>query len=178
MDDAAGSEEVDLDEGELVPRIATDADLIGLCRRLNSVGTRYVVVGGFAIIHAGYARMTEDLDLLIDTEPTNEAEVFAALESLPDKAVLQLEPGEVERYTVVRVADEIVVDLMASASGIRYEEAAESVVVRELDGVPIPFASPELLWRMKSKTHRLKDQLDLVFLREYFQARGEEPPAA
>jgi hypothetical protein len=43
-------------------------------------------------------------------------------------------------------------------------------------GVPIPFASPRLLWRMKARTHREKDSGDLVFLREYFAQRGEAPP--
>jgi hypothetical protein len=50
-------------------------------------------------------------------------------------------------------------------------------VVREVDGVPIPFASPRLLWRMKAATHREKDALDLLFLRQWFAERGEEPPA-
>jgi hypothetical protein len=58
-----------------------------------------------------------------------------------------LEPGEVEKYTVVRVADEILVDLMAKASGIDYAEASQSMVIHEINGVPIPFASPELLWQ-------------------------------
>ena len=79
-------------------------------------------------------------------------------------------------YTVVRVADEVVIDLMRSASGIDYAEVAKGVVIREVQGVPIPFASPRLLWRMKAHTHREKDAGDLVFLREYFAAHGETPP--
>ena len=85
-------------------------------------------------------------------------------------------PGELSRYQVIRVADQIVVDLMCSAGGLVYEEAAKEVVMREVDGVPIPFASPRLLWRMKAVTHREKDAADLVFLRQWFAERGEEPP--
>lgn len=48
--------------------------------------------------------------------------------------------------------------------------------LREADGAPIPFASPRLLWRMKAVTHRAKDAGDLVFLRQWFAGRGEEPP--
>jgi len=47
---------------------------------------------------------------------------------------------------------------------------------RQVAGVPIPFASPRLLWRMKAVTHREKDAGDLVFLRHWFAERGEEPP--
>ena len=61
-------------------------------------------------------------------------------------------------------------------SAIDYAEASKHVVVRELDGVPIPFASPELLWRMKAVTHREKDAGDLFFLRQWFAERGGRPP--
>jgi hypothetical protein len=77
----------------------------------------------------------------------------------------QLDPGDVNHYTVVRIADEIVIDLMKSACGIEYAEALKEVVMIEVEGVPIPFASPRLLLKMKQNTHREKDALDLVFLK-------------
>ena len=100
----------------------------------------------------------------------------SSLSTLPDNAVRELQPGELQKYNVIRVGDEILVDLMRSAGGIDYAEAAKDVVVREVDGVPIPFASPRLLWRMKVVTHREKDAGDLAFLRHWFAERGEEPP--
>ena len=65
---------------------------------------------------------------------------------------------------------------MGMAGGIAYAEAAQDVIVKEVDGVAIPFASPRLLWRMKAVTHREKDAADLVFLRYWFSERGERPP--
>jgi hypothetical protein len=162
MDDDHRSEEV------LISRAPTQEDFVNLCARLNELGARYIVIGGFAIITAGYPRSTMDIDYVIETSLENEALVYAALESLPDQAVKELGPGEVSRYTVVRVADEIVVDLMASASGIGYDEAILDSIVRRIDGVPIPFASPRLLWRMKEKTYREKDAPDLLFLRQQY----------
>src|SRR5438105_3204625 len=110
-------------ESELISRDPALEDLVELCRELNAKGARYVVVGGFAIRAAGYARHTGDVDLIIDTGLSNEALVYKALEILPDKAVRELMPGEVSQYVVVRVADEIIVDLMQSACGIDYAEA-------------------------------------------------------
>ncbi len=176
MDDQAPGEGIGPKGSELEPREPSVEDLVDLCRELNERGARYFVLGGFAIMGAGYDRHTMDVDLMIDTSPENEAKVFKALESLPDQAVRELDPGDVARYTVVRVADEIRVDLMASASGIDYAAAKDEIIIREITGVPIPFASPRLLWRMKVNTHRAKDEADLVFLREYFKARGEDPP--
>jgi len=114
---------------------------------------------------------------MVAVDPENEAKVFAALSTLPDNAVRELQPGELQQYNVIRVADEILVDLMRTAGGIDYAEAAKDVVVREVQGVPIPFASPRLLWRMKAVTHREKDAADLVFLRYWFAERGETPPS-
>ena len=60
---------------------------------------------------AGDGNEIAHIDLLIDTDPDNEASIFKALEYLPDKASRELIPGDVKKYVVVRVADEIVVDL-------------------------------------------------------------------
>ena len=163
-------------EPDVEPRAPQQADLVALCRRLNALGALYLVCGGFAIMQAGYARVTGDIDLLIESGLENEAKVFQALEIFSDKAVRELDPGDVAKYVVCRVADEVLVDLMHTAGGIEYAEAAKAVVFREFDGVPIPFASPPLLWRMKRHTHRAKDQPDLLFLREWFESQGLTPP--
>ena len=163
---------------DLASRDPTLEDLRDLCRELNQRGARYVVIGGFAIRAAGYNRRTVDVDLLVADDRDNEARVFAALATLPDNAVRDLQPGELQQYNVIRVADEILVDLMRTAGGIDHAEAARDVVMHDVDGVPVPFASPRLLWRMKVVTHREKDAGDLVFLRYWFAERGEEPPPA
>jgi predicted nucleotidyltransferase len=161
---------------ELESREPTVEDLRDLCRELNQRGAKYVVIGGFAMRAANYNRTTMDVDLMVAADAENEAKVFAALATLPDNAVRELQPGELQKHNVIRIGDEILVDLLRSAGGIEYAEAAKDVVVREVDGVPIPFASPRLLWRMKAVTHREKDTDDLLFLREWFAGRGEQPP--
>lgn len=155
-------------EGELVSRAPTEDDLVALCKKLNELGAKYLIIGGFAIIYAGYGRTTTDVDLLMATDLENESKVYNSLSILPDQAVKELPPGEVAKYTVVRVADEITVDLMHSASGIDYAEAAKDIVMRRVQDVDIPFASPRLLWRMKKNTYREKDAPDLLFLRQQY----------
>jgi hypothetical protein len=71
--------------------------LVELCRQLQERGASFMVVGGFAVILAGYARTTGDIDILIDTDLANEARVYDALATLPDGCVRELEPGEVEK---------------------------------------------------------------------------------
>ncbi|MDO8348868.1 MAG: hypothetical protein Q7T30_01435 [Planctomycetota bacterium] len=117
-----------------------------------------------------------DVDLLVDTRGDNEARVLEAVATLKDGAAREIVPGEIARWIVVRIADEIVVDLMKSACGVDYCQAEAHIDQRLVDGVTIPFASPVLLWRMKKPTRREKDLPDLHFLRRWFQARGQEPP--
>ena len=159
-------------ETPLESRPPTLADLVALCRSLNEQQARYVVVGGMAVIQAGFVRATEDIDLLIDASADNVERIRRALMVLPDGAVADVQPDDVTTYVVVRVADEIVVDLMKSACGVEYEEASRLAQPTTLSGVTIPFASPELLWKTK-QTVREKDALDRMFLARLL-GRSEE----
>ena len=115
------------------------------------------------MVRLGLARATEGIDLLIDSSADNISRVRRALEILPDKAIREMAPDDLATYTVVRVADEIIIDLMTSTCGIAYDEAAGEAELVEVDGVSIPFASARLLLRTK-RTGREKDALDLMFL--------------
>ncbi len=149
-------------------------DLVGICRELNLRDVNYVVVGGMAINIHGFTRNTEDIDLLIETGEDNERKILEVLSLLPDGAAKELRPGEVAEYVVVRVCDEITVDLMAKACGHDYESAKNSISPVVVDGVTIPFDSPILLWKTK-QTFREKDQIDQIFLRKLLEDRGEWP---
>ncbi len=160
---------------DLESREPSVEDLVGLCRELNECGARYLVVGGFAVRAAGYDRRTMDIDLLVDPTIENETRVIEAVARLPDHAAAELKPGELAEFVVVRVADEIVVDLMTSASGFDYAQASRDVDVHEIDGVAIPFASAQLLYRMKRASVRDKDAPDILFLKRLLERRGQLP---
>ncbi len=156
---------------EPTPRPPEPADVARLCGELNRIGAKYVIVGGYAIIQAGFPRLTDDLDLLIETTPENEAVILEVLGRLPDGAAKQVRAGEVEQYGVVRVADEILVDLMKSGCGVTYADAIQDAVWSEIDGVRIPFACKSTLWKMK-QTLRSKDDQDRLFLIHALQEEG------
>ena len=99
---------VDGDDGApLESRPAGLADLVSLCQNLNREGAQYVVIGGMAIIQAGLTRATEDIDLLVSTAPENLQRVRRALLELPDQAIRDMTDDDLDKYVVVRVADEI-----------------------------------------------------------------------
>jgi len=152
-------------------RPPTLEDLLKICRALNERGARYLVVGGFAVIEHGFPRATMDIDFLLESSLENQAKVKAALTVLPEQAIIELGEDDIRNYVVVRVVDEITVDLMLAACGIPYEEASQQTIVHTIQGVPIPFASAEMLLRMK-QTFREKDSVDRAFLEA--KIRGED----
>ncbi len=151
-------------------------DLVALCRALNREGVRYLLIGGFAVILHGLVRTTKDVDLLVDPSEENVHRLKKALATLPDNAVALVEDRDLSSYRVVRVADEIVVDLMAEACGISYEEAIRSgTEIRRLEDVEVPLASKELLIRMK-ETIRDSDRADIRFLRLRLEEQHRRKP--
>ena len=149
-------------------------DLVRICRALNDAGARYLLIGGFAVIAHGGARTTKDIDLLVDASPENVARVKEGLRILEDHAVDEVADTDIARYAVVRVADEIVIDLMALACGIDYSEAVKDSERLTVDGVSIPLASPETLIRTKN-TVRPSDAVDRRYLEELLRAKRREP---
>jgi hypothetical protein len=165
-------------DGELEPkpevtRVPGDADLVSLARELNRLGVAYVVVGGFAINRLGFIRATEDIDLLIARDRANQALVKQALEILPDRAIRELGDEDIAQWVVVRVNDDITVDLMTEACGVCFEDARDGIETEIIDGVPIPFASAALMLKMKQGV-REKDTADRSFLQQLL--RAQKPP--
>jgi hypothetical protein len=144
-------------------------DLARLCRSLNHQGARYILIGGFAVIAHGGARTTKDIDLLIDPDPANVARVKVALAVLADNAAADVLDDEVGKFVVVRVADEIVVDLMARACDVTYEDAIRDAVYLSIGDVSIPVASASTLLRTKD-TIRPSDAADRRFLEALVRA--------
>ncbi len=152
------------------PRVPTVDDLVSLCRRLNDAGALYIVIGGWAVIHHGFGRTTGDIDLLVDSSAQNFGRLQTGMSSLPDGAIREVQPDDLDKYVVVRVGDEFVIDLMKSACGVEYAEARASISWMTIQGVKIPFASAELLLRLK-QTYREKDAMDRAYLRELIKQR-------
>lgn len=111
-------------------RAAELEDLLALCRALEREGVRFVLIGGFAVILHGYVRSTKDIDLLVDPSDENIRALKRAMADLPDNAAAEMADADVRTYTVVRVADEVVVDLVASACGVSYDDLAAGGIER------------------------------------------------
>jgi predicted nucleotidyltransferase len=64
-----------------------------IVRALNEAGIRYLVVGGLAVNAHGYARMTRDLDLVIQLEPGNTERGLRALLEIGYRLMIPEQPA-------------------------------------------------------------------------------------
>lgn len=154
------------------PRDPESGDLVKICKALNERGARYIVIGGMALVYHGFHRGTEDIDLLVERTADNISRLKKSLSILPDNAVAEMKDSDLETYGTVRIADEVVVDLMSSACGIDFQQAATMIEEAEIEGVRIPFANPELLLKTK-QTVREKDEIDRLFLKRLIAEREQ-----
>jgi hypothetical protein len=151
-----------VDQKSDVPEVRppTIEDVRRLCRALDDAEVRYILIGGFAIILHGGERTTKDIDLLVDPSSENVARLKKALSILEDNAARDIAPEDFTKFKVVRVADEVMVDLL---SGVTWNQASGSAERRDLDGIPIIVADPATLIRTK-QTARPSDAADRAWL--------------
>jgi hypothetical protein len=154
-------------------RPATWEDVKTLARLLGEEGTRWALIGGYAIAAHGFVRLSEDVDILVDPSPENTRRWIKALAQLPDGATRELvgedDIFEREGPYAVRVNDEFTIDVMPSACGHGWAELSRYVEERVVDDVRLPVLGLEGLLLTKEGM-RDKDRMDAAVLRKALEA--------
>jgi hypothetical protein len=88
---------------------------VASCSLLNRHPAKYLIVGARACWLHGYVRATMDVDILIPEDLENHARVIAALSELEDHAAAELTPHDLVENIVVKIADEVEVDVSTRA---------------------------------------------------------------
>ncbi len=153
-------------------RPPTIEDLKAICTHLNAAGAKYALIGGLAVNYYGFPRATQDIDFLVDSSEENIVKIKQALDFLPEGASRDLRPDDVLVYSIVRVADEIVIDLIGSVGDVDFN--AIGIERGFIDGVPVPIADLDTLIKTKQGL-REKDKIDLQFLLMLKAERGTNP---
>lgn len=135
--------------------------LLKLLARFQAEGVQYILIGGQAVRLNGFVRATEDIDILLPSSLDNGRRVIRALDFLPSSKELVPEWFEVPATEPenIRVADELLIDLLFAANGHSYESLQDHVQVLMLEGVAVRTLDIEGL--LKTKTdYRDKDRID------------------
>ena len=97
--------------------------LLRVCSLLNEAGAKYLVAGAYAMILNSIVRATEDVDILIEDSTENFRRVIEGLSHLADGAARELKPEDIAENVVVKIADEVEVDVSTKAWTVTYAEA-------------------------------------------------------
>jgi len=129
----------------------------------------FVLVGGLAVTLQGYVRFTEDVDLLVDSDPDN---IRCLLESLANYGEgfareLSTEDFLVEEgaIRIVEEAEQCQIDLFTIMSGRTFSDVIKDADSFTLQGREIRYASKGSLIGWKERSVREKDRLDASALR-------------
>lgn len=151
----------------------TETDpLLRVCSLLNAHSAKYLVIGGHACILHGLVRTTEDVDILVEDSDENLKKVIAALSEMKGGAAKELTPRDLLENVVVKIADEVEVDVSRSAWRISFNNAIDSALHVEIDGVDVPYVDLKTLIATK-ETPREQDRADIVGLKRLLQ---QNPP--
>lgn len=141
------------------------APLVRVCSLLNKHDARYLVVGARACWLHGYVRATLDVDILVPEDLQNHKRIIAALSELRDGFAAELSPQDFVENVVVKIADEVEVDISTRAWKVTFDEAEKSGLNRTIEGVRVPYVDLQTLIKSKT-THREQDKVDVERLRE------------
>lgn len=155
------------------------SDLFGnflkILRALAKEKVEYILIGGFAVILHGLARLTVDVDIFVKPEAENLDRIKKALKEVfpADLEIDSISLQDLHDYAVVRFGTtaDFCIDIMARIGEMfRYEDLQYEV--RDIEGVPVRIATPETLFRMKKDTVRPEDKRDAYFLAELIAKRS------
>ena len=157
--------------------MSTEPSLLTLLARFRDEGVEYVLVGGQAVRFNGYVRATEDIDVLVRATRDNGERIIRALSFLEAAAELDAawfmppEHGEIDN---IRVADDLLIDLLFSANGETYESVQPFVRELLVEGTLVRVLDIDGLLRTKTD-HREKDLLDKQVLTRIKRGLQDDP---
>ena len=144
--------------------IPADTRLLKVCRLLNEAGAKYLVAGAYAMILNDAIRATQDVDVLIEESLENYQRVIDGLSRLADGAAAELTPQDFVENVVVKIADEVEVDVSTRAWKVSYADAFPNAQRLVIQDVEIPYLSREDLILSK-QTYRDQDRVDVELIR-------------
>lgn len=127
----------------------------------------YVLIGGIAINLHGFSRNTQDIDLFINPLEENINKFKKSLfEVFKDEEINEITLHELEKYPVIRYGTDsgFFIDII-SKIGDKFMFNDLQYEIKNVDGIKIKLADLKTLYKLKEKTYREIDQLDLKFLK-------------
>jgi predicted nucleotidyltransferase len=137
-------------------------ELVGF---LNSVGVKYVLIGGYAVMHYAEPRYTKDIDFFVKASQENAEKIIKALVQfgIPENQLdSTLFSSEGNFFKFGRPPWRV--DFMTSLKGVSFEEIYLNAKEIEFAGQQLPIISKSDLIVVKREAGRPQDLLDVEAL--------------
>lgn len=139
-----------------------NSDFKELLQSLNDHDVRYLVVGGYAVMHYTEPRFTKDLDVWLEPSPENARRAARALTSFGIPLVEVTEEDLATPGTQLMVGvPPCAIDLLTTCSNLDFADCWSRRSVDQDGSLVIPFLSRIDLIRAKEASRRLQDLVDL-----------------
>ncbi|HUO11084.1 MAG TPA: DUF6036 family nucleotidyltransferase [Phycisphaerae bacterium] len=129
---------------------------------LNDHKVKYLIVGGYAVIHHGYPRSTVDYDVFVAMTKTNAVRLSKVI------AEFGFDPAEYSPDFFLTPSSILMIgrepwriDIFTSIKGLDFNAAYKGRVMLRVGGVPIPFVSKADLITSKKAANRDRDRDDV-----------------
>ncbi len=146
---------------------AFPADFLDFIRDLNAHAVEYMLVGGYAVGLYGHVRATTDIDFFYHATSENIERLMRAMTAFgaPPRLIDADHLGAADAVTQMGTPP-IRIDLLASLSGVTFEQASADMIRVEIAGELLPVIGLAALRQNKQATKRPKDRDDLRRLPE------------
>lgn len=142
-----------------------NSDFKELLNLLNEEKVRYLIVGGYAVIHHTEPRYTKDLDIWVSTNRENAERVYTALRKFgAPLAGITLEDFQTANLVYHMGRPPARVDVLMGLKGVEFEACWSSRVEAEFSGVKTQFLSRGDLVTNKREVGRPQDLMDVESL--------------
>ncbi len=137
-------------------------DYKDLFKTLNKHKVKYLVVGAYAVVYYTEPRFTKDLDVFVKANSKNADKLYAALKEFG----APLKNVSVEDFCNKNIVYQIGVapvriDIIVGLSAMKFDSAWKNRIRSKYGNVPINIIGIKDLIKLKKKTNRLQDRLDL-----------------
>lgn len=139
-------------------------DFQDFIKALNDQEVKYILVGGFAVILHGHARVTGDMDIWVERTEVNYHKLLEAFKQfhmpvfdMTKDNFLHHENWDVFKYGRKPVA----IDIMTKVKGLDFKECYDLSTEFEVDDLKIRTLHINHLIEAKKKSGRLKDLDDI-----------------
>lgn len=138
---------------------------------------RFLVIGGYAVIHYGYKRTTGDMDLWIGDDDENKKALLTAFNivGFKEEDISALANLDFTEPVVFSLGEEPAkMQFLTRINQVTFEEAWDKRTLTEIDGMSIPFIQYHHLILSKFNTGRAKDVADIEELQRIHKYKKEE----